>query len=357
MKVVDSAINLFSEVSYSEKAERSESLTVWKNGAVIQSSVDGLTSQRPEAFQNQQVDEATQVSLSQEVMRHRPMKAVVEIGDAEDDVMADLNIRILKALVERFTGKKIEIIRPGDDTTVVEGENLPIGESNEDQSIDEFGMAYNYHESYSEQENMEFSAKGIVVTEDGENIDLDINLNMSRTFYTEQNVQIRTGSALKDPLVINFSGKATELTQQKFSFDIDADGSMDQISFVNEGSGFLALDINNDQSINDGSELFGALTGSGFVDLREHDVDENDWIDENDAIFQKLRIWTKSSSGEDRLVSLGQKGIGAIYLGNINSPFAIKDSENELQGEVRSTGMFLREDGSGGTVQQIDLVA
>jgi hypothetical protein len=35
----------------------------------------------------------------------------------------------------------------------------------------------------------------------------------------------------------------------------------------------------------------------------------------------------------------------------------MKDSSNELQGQVRSTGIFLREQGGAGTLQQLDLVA
>ena len=72
---------------------------------------------------------------------------------------------------------------------------------------------------------------------------------MSREFYSEQNMQVRAGDALKDPLVINFSGTAAQLGQRDFYFDIDADGSKDQIAFVGEGSGLLALDKNEDGSI------------------------------------------------------------------------------------------------------------
>ena len=49
----------------------------------------------------------------------------------------------------------------------------------------------------------------------------------------------------------------TSISDQKFKFDINADGKEDDISFVGKGSGFLALDKNGDGKINDGSELFG----------------------------------------------------------------------------------------------------
>ena len=53
--------------------------------------------------------------------------------------------------------------------------------------------------------------------------------------------------------------------------------------------------------------------------------------------------------------ALGQAGVGAIYLGNVSTEFAVKDAANTQQGQVRSSGMFLRENGMAGVIQQIDL--
>ena len=121
------------------------------------------------------------------------------------------------------------------------------------------------------------------------------------------------------------------------------------------GSGFLALDINNDNIINDGKELFGPQSGNGFEELKKYDLDHNNWIDENDAVYDKLKIWTKDSEGKDQLFAIGEKGIGAIFLGNVSTNFNIKDNENVDKGQIKSTGIFLREDGNVGTVQHIDI--
>jgi hypothetical protein len=48
-------------------------------------------------------------------------------------------------------------------------------------------------------------------------------------------------------------------------------------------------------------------------------------------------------------------GIGAISLSNVASPFSIKDANNDLQGQVRASGIYLRENGGVGSLQQIDL--
>ena len=69
-----------------------------------------------------------------------------------------------------------------------------------------------------------------------------------------------------------------------------------------------------------------------------------------------MKIWQKGSDGTDRLIALGRAGVGAIYIGKAASPFDMRDANNELAGRIKSTGFFLREDGSAGTVQQIDLV-
>jgi hypothetical protein len=212
------------------------------------------------------------------------------------------------------------------------------------------------HETYRESEQMSFTAGGIIKTADGREIDFSTQLNMSREFASEIITNRTESLQLKDPLVINFDGPAAALTETKFSFDLDNDGILDQISFLKSGSGFLALDHNQDGIINNGSELFGTSSGNGFADLLKYDLDQNGWIDENDSIYEKLRIWTKDESGEDVLFALGQKGIGAIYLGNVDTQFSFKDVANTTEGQLRKTGVFLRENGTVGTVQQIDLV-
>lgn len=207
-----------------------------------------------------------------------------------------------------------------------------------------------------EREATQFTAEGIVRTADGKDIKLSLELKMSREFASHTSLSVRAGDALKDPLVINFGGTAAQLAQTTFKFDLDADGKTDNMRFVAPGSGFIALDHNGDGRINDGRELFGALSGDGFADLAKHDEDGNGWIDENDAVFPRLLVWSRDGDGSDRLQGLLQHGVGALYLGNADTPFALKDSSNALQGAVRASGIYLREDGGAGTLQQIDLV-
>ena len=266
---------------------------------------------------------------------------------------------MLKLLVERIAGHAIRVVTPNDLKCCPEGDDPLQTESTATSAAEAnqgWGMVYENYQSHYESEQTRFQAQGVVRTADGREIALDIQLNMSREFFSEESQVLRAGEALKDPLVVNFSGQAAELTQQRYQFDIDADGVQDQIHFVSPGSGFLALDRNADGVVNDGSELFGTRSGDGFADLSRYDSDGNGWIDESDPIFDSLRIWSKDREGRDQLVALGAREVGAIYLGHITTPFEMKDSQNQLQGVIRDTGLFLQEDGEAGTLQQIDLV-
>ena len=225
-----------------------------------------------------------------------------------------------------------------------------------DDSNEVAGWGVSYERLYErfESEQMTFSAQGIVRTADGKEINLSLDLNMSRSLYEMSYTSIRAGELI-DPLIINYAGPAADLTETKYSFDLDADGKEDQISFAGRGSGFLALDKNGDGKINDGNELFGTKSGDGFKDLAAYDEDGNGWIDEDDEIFNKLRIWVKDENGNDKLLSLGEVGVGAIYLGNVDSQIDIVGSDGQKNGQVSKTGIFLKENGQAGTIQHVDI--
>ena len=194
------------------------------------------------------------------------------------------------------------------------------------------------------------------MTIDGRQIHFEIQFALNRDFIETKSIRIRAGDALLvDPLVVNFSGRTAELTGEKFKFDLDSDGTPDEISFVKPGSGFLFLDNNRDGRANDGSELFGPQTGNGFNELAELDKDGNGWLDANDPAFDRLRIWVKDSDGNDSFIPLKLKNIGAIFLDHQATPFSFKDNSNTLLGQLTDTGIFLRENGSAGTIQEINL--
>lgn len=210
-------------------------------------------------------------------------------------------------------------------------------------------------ETHTENEQTNFKAQGKVTTADGRKIDFSVDLTLQRSHSEQSSRQLINGK-LVDPLVINLDGQQVTLREGSVSFDLNSDGQTEQIHFVNQGSAFLALDKNGDGNINNGNELFGTQSGDGFQDLAAYDDDQNQVIDENDAVFSQLRLYNKDANGNDQLTTLAESGIGAIFLNNTATPFSLKDGQNQLQAQVRSSGVFLYESGKAGAVQQVDLV-
>ena len=217
-------------------------------------------------------------------------------------------------------------------------------------------MSYRQEDWFFEQETTGFSTDGIVKTSDGREIRFRVDISMSRRFEQTFSRELEASRfSLCDPLVINLDVGSAQLSDQKFFFDLDADGTGEEISMLEKGSGYLALDRNGNGQIDDGSELFGTTGGDGFAELAEYDEDQNGWIDENDEIWSKLKIFTMDENGQKMLCRLDEKGVGAICLGNAGTEFALKGQRGNLNGIVRKTGIFLYENGMAGTIQHLDL--
>lgn|GEM_PF-5301984 len=207
--------------------------------------------------------------------------------------------------------------------------------------LDLGGYAYAHENQVSvtryQKENINFLADGIVKTIDGKSIDFSLELNLSKEVFSEELFIIKKeGYVFIDPLVITLNGTLPRLSEVKFSFDLDADGTNEDTLMLEGGSGFICLDKNKDGIINDGRELFGPATGNGFLELLQYDQDQNLWIDENDEVFDELAFWENDGKGNMRLTKIKDAGIGAIYLANSNTPMDILDDEGNVQAESKS---------------------
>jgi hypothetical protein len=217
-----------------------------------------------------------------------------------------------------------------------------------------FGISIRTLHERSENESMQFSSKGVIQTSDGRTIDFKLNFEMSRSYYEKSEMHIQIGERLQDPLVINLDGKGIAFGDDSIEMDINLDGQVDYFRMLAEGSGFLVLDKNNNGIVDDGSELFGPKTGSGFGELAVYDDDQNNWIDETDEIFRELKIWSVNPQGVKTLVGLKDAGVGAIFIGHVSSQYQIKEG-SELLAKIRETGTYLKENGLAGTIHEIDL--
>lgn len=334
MKIASSAIAMESAHALDVRRETRESLVSWRGDR------RPSTTDRPAPLPAPQISESAHTS------------AVEEPRSAADN---DPFLLLLRTMIEWFTGEPVTVF----DASQIDVDAAPPPAESVQPPAERpagFGIEYDYHALHEEFERTDFSAHGIVRTADGQEISFSLDVTMSRHFREETNVSVRAGDARrKDPLVINFDGNAAELSNQRFRFDLDADGRADDVPLLGGGSGYLALDLNANGRIDSGAELFGPASGSGFDDLARYDDDHNGWIDEADAVFARLRVWTPDATGAGSLTSLAARDVGALYLGRTDTAFELRSATNEDFGAVRDTGIFLTDSGAVGTLQEIDL--
>ena len=362
MIIQSDSISLSSRRSYEETTIRTSSLSVWDNrtGATSDTKVSevnkytesGSSSEKESSESTDSTNENTG-SMRDLMEQFRSTQSVHgSIVKERLKTMDEIQQQSVDYLLYLLFGKKGKApdlsIYASEDTSLTASSANAVGYGT--------GGKYISYFSYSERETTSFHTTGTAITADGRELSFNVDLKMSRAFSVAASSAIDFGEPnLCDPLVINLSGNPAQVSDQKFYFDIDADGKLDEISSLNSSSGYLALDKNNDGVINDGSELFGTSNGNGFADLAAYDDDKNGWIDEADAIFDKLLIWTKDSSGNDKLCAIGKAGVGAIYLGSSETEFSLKSNTNTTNAVIRKTGFFLYENGGCGTLQQLDL--
>lgn len=390
MKIVSSNIALQSDHSKKEQHYVAETLRV-RNGDNI-----SVETQRTYLGQSENSSQ-TKVSLSEKALQllqneqknanknanenananllRRSVQNNNAVQNNEIDAPEDPKLLLIRAIIEAITGKSIKFVGESaanqsdkaNSTTPTMANIANITNANGGEVIavssgnTAFGLRYNSNEVIKENETTNFSASGIIKTADGKEIQFQCDLSMQRSFYMDNSTEIFMGAStdrksLCDPLIINFAGTAAELKNTTFAFDLNADGSAENIQELAAGSAFLVLDKNKDGKINNGNEMFGTQSGDGFADLSVYDEDGNGWIDENDSVYNSLGVWNNSAYG-GKIRSLKEAGIGAIYLQNANTEFSIKDKiTNELQGQIRKTGIFLNEkNGNIGTIQHVDL--
>ena len=356
MKIASANLQMVSSHESFEHREVTESLNMWVGQRRPAAAEDNAARRGPPA------DVVTLSAAGRQAAAAAPAEAGRTDAapvDTEAAIDADPKLTLLRTMIEFLTGRRLLVIDAGDlQAPSSAAVDAPAAAAQPPASAG-FGIEYDYHESYTEAEQTTFAASGTVRTADGREISFDLQLSMSRLYHEESSVSLRAGDAVRatDPLVLNFAGTAAQLTDQRFAFDLDADGSADQINFAAPGSGFLVFDRNANGKVDNGRELFGPTSGDGFQELAALDGDGNGWIDENDRVFAQLRVWTPAADGPGTLRSLQSLGVGALSLAAGQSEFALRDANNRSLGAVRASSVYLNENGSAGTLQHVDLTA
>lgn len=142
----------------------------------------------------------------------------------------------------------------------------------------------------------------------------------------------------RSPLVLDIDGSGTiELTsvdgEGAVYFDLTGSGFATATGWTTGGDGFLALDLNQDGFINDGTELFGDQSGqeNGFLSLTLYDSNNDTKITQEDQIWQDLKVWIDGNqngySEASELFSLDDLLIEEINLSYVEVNYQVEGNE------------------------------
>ncbi|TPK46588.1 MULTISPECIES: DUF5801 repeats-in-toxin domain-containing protein, partial [unclassified Mesorhizobium] len=167
-------------------------------------------------------------------------------------------------------------------------------------------------------------------------------------------------NSVTDPIILdlNHDGFAFSDLSHGVQFDINGDGAKDQVAWNTSHDGMLAVDLNHDGKIDDGTELFtpsfgGGKFASGAAALASLDGNHDGVIDHNDAAFDSLLIWkdanTNGASDAGELSHLADNGIVSIST-------AASPAVGEIDGQtVTGNGTFQMADGTTGNYVEVEL--
>ncbi len=334
MKIQSSSINMRSNSLYTKVSGYNIKSSRFSQGLNIQKNLQGKNTGGTSYGTNAQVSSGTSMYIGKN-----------DTGMSPSDEL-HMQIRLFRYLLDL-------ILKGGSHW---KRSNSQIGQFNPGENYSVWKKTENTEFWSGEFEETSFESKGLVRTEDGREINFNVSFSMSSAFVEEFKIETTVPYVMADPLVINLGSSVTSVSDQKFLFDLDCDGKKEEISFVGEDCGLIALDKNGDGIINDGRELFGTKNGDGYSDLARYDDDHNGWIDENDDVFTRLKVWTKNSAGDDVLLDLKSADVGAIYLKNVSTEYSLRDDNGDFAGMLRKSSIYLHEStGQAGITGHVDL--
>ncbi|MBS3960943.1 MAG: type I secretion C-terminal target domain-containing protein [Sandarakinorhabdus sp.] len=144
-------------------------------------------------------------------------------------------------------------------------------------------------------------------------------------------IAVNTGS----PLVLDLEGNGLNLVAPDSAdavyWDIDANGFREASGWVGAGMGLLAIDLDQNGTIDNNSELFGNQPqnglANGFQTLAAYDSNQDGVIDSDDAQFGDLLVWVDANgdgiSQEGELHSLASLDITSINLSYTNVNYVV----------------------------------
>jgi len=178
---------------------------------------------------------------------------------------------------------------------------------------------------------------------------LEIQYNFYTT-YTFGPTGIHEASAVNgtDPLILDLGGDGFQTTTVENGFRIDTNntGFASRIAWVTGNEGVLAIDLNNNDYLDNGSELIGWQPETNqildsFDALRAYDSNNDGIISAADTSFSQLIV----QKADGLVVHLSDLGISSINLSKQGTN--VTDSSGNTQTSVSS---FTRSDGTTGAI-------
>ena len=167
--------------------------------------------------------------------------------------------------------------------------------------------------------------------------------------------------SITSPLILDLDRDGIETIHANtgVQFDHDADQFAERTGWASSDDGILAIDLNENGLIDDGSELFGnhstltsgSKAANGFEALAEYDSNQDGLIDSFDIDFSRLKVWRDlnydGQSQAFELISLEEAGISALST-------AYQTSNDRQQGNLlREIGSLTYTDGSEGALTDV----
>ena len=207
---------------------------------------------------------------------------------------------------------------------------------------------------YYERETLDFEAQGAIKLDNGVEVAFELSQHYDRE-YMELNSQIVEVPVLKDPLVVNMGSGAISFNDKQYEFDIDADGEMDNLYELGANAAYLAIDRNNNGTIDDGTELLGAISGDAFAELASYDDNQDGVINSQDEIFDSLVLW-RYSDDQESITKVADSNINTFALASADTAFTFTNDQNDPLAVMRKSGVYANNDGTVGSLHQVDLV-
>ncbi|NBQ70526.1 MAG: hypothetical protein EBU46_17515, partial [Nitrosomonadaceae bacterium] len=128
------------------------------------------------------------------------------------------------------------------------------------------------------------------------------------------------------PILLDLNGDGVQTTNQadaNVAFDVDGTGYLKNTDWISQQDGFLVLDRNFNNSIDNGDELFSnslvANSAKGLASMKWVDANADGDITTSDPVFNQLKVWQDINSngavdnGETK--TLNALGITALHYG------------------------------------------